>query len=161
VEELVDGGGGACPSRGELDTASVHVESIEVRDGDFLVLGSHDAWNCLDGLGDEAAQAVSGWMREQEVASTQEQPGRGGQDRSLDFPRGDYQGLGFDWGHTMIPDLIRDADKMLAGARLGGNAATCVVRPELKHGADGSGGYGQDFYAAVRPRRSGPTSISE
>jgi serine/threonine protein phosphatase PrpC len=73
VEELVDGtGASASPSRGEPDVASVNVESVEVRDGDFLILamGSHDTWTCLDG--NEAVQAVSGWMREQEVASTQE-----------------------------------------------------------------------------------------
>jgi serine/threonine protein phosphatase PrpC len=138
VEELVDGGG-SVPSRSQLDVASVHVESIEVRDGDFLVLGSYDTWACLDG--DGAVQAVGRWMREQEVASTQEQPARGerwrAQDRPFDFPRRDNQGLGFDWVHTMIPDLIRDIDKMFVDAR--GNAGARVLRPELKHSADGSG----------------------
>jgi serine/threonine protein phosphatase PrpC len=160
VEELVDGGWSASPSRGELlDAASVHVESIKVRDGDFLVLGSHDTWTRLGG--DEAVQAVSGCMREQEVAR-QEQPARGRrwqtQDRSLDFPRRDTQGLGFDWVHTMVPDLIRDVDKMSVGTQ--GNPATRVLRPELKHDADGSG-YDQDFSVTVHPRRPSPTSESE
>jgi serine/threonine protein phosphatase PrpC len=159
--DLVDGGGSGSvfPSRGELDAASVHVESIEVRDGDFLVLGSHDAWTRLDG--DEAVQAVSGWMREQQ--EMQEQPARGGrrraaQDRSLDSPWTDDQGLGVDWVHTMIPDLIRDVDKMFVGVRHGENAATRVLRPELKHAGPDSSGYDEYFHAAVR---SGSTSNSE
>jgi hypothetical protein len=162
VEELVHGEGSAVPSRGQLDAASVPVESIEVRDGDFLVLGSHDTWTCLDG--DEAVRAVSGWIREQDVARAQEQPARGGrrwaQDRSFDFPRRDNQSLGFDWVHTMIPDLIRDVDKMFVGAR--GNPAARVLRPELKLmlSADGSG-HDQDIYASGRSGRSSPSSTSE
>ena len=160
VEELVDSGGSAFPSRGQLDAASVPVKSIEVRAGDFLVLGSYDTWTFLDG--DEAVQAVSGWMREQDATRTQEQPARGGrrwaQDRSFDFTRRDDQGLGFDWVHTMIPDLIRDVDKMFVGA--GGNPAARVLRPELKHSADGSG-HDQDIYATGRSGRSSPSSTSE
>jgi hypothetical protein len=38
VEELVDAD--VFPLRGSLDAASVEAESMEVRDGDFLVLGS-------------------------------------------------------------------------------------------------------------------------
>jgi hypothetical protein len=160
VEELVDGGGGAFPSRCEvLDATSVHVESIEVRNGDFLVLGSHDTWSRLDG--DEAVQAVSGWMREQEVA-TQEQPVQGGrrrrQDRSVGFPERDIQGFGLDWVHTMVPDLIRDVDKMFASTQ--GNPATRVLRPELKYSADSSRS-DQDFSAPVHPGHSSPTSGSE
>ena len=160
VEELVDGPGSAFPSRGELlDAPSVHVESIEVRDGDFLVLGSHDTWTRLGG--DEAVQAVSGCMREQEVA-TQEKPARGQRWRTqgsfLDFPRRDTQDLGFDWVHTMIPDLIRDIDKMVVGTQE--NPATRLLRPKLKHNA-GGGGYDQDFSAAKHPRRLSPTSGSE
>ena len=162
VEELVDGGGSAFSSRSErLDAASVHVESIEVRDGDFLILGSHDTWTGLGG--DEAVQAVSGWMREQETAS-QEQPAQGErwrrQDRFIDFPRRNIQGFGLDWVHTMVPDLIRDIDKI---ASTQGNPATRVLRPELKyshHGAD-SGGPDQVFSAPVHPRHSSPTSSSE
>lgn len=168
VEELIDGtGGGASPSGGEPDAASVNVESVEVRDGDFLVLAvsSHDTWTCLDG--NEAVQAVSGWMREQEVASTQEEqrPVRRGswwpQDRFLDFPWRDNHGLGFgfDWVHTMVPDLIRDVDKMFVGAR--GNAASRVLQLEHKHSRDGNSGNDQDFYAAVRPGRSTPAPGSE
>ncbi|KAF8496863.1 hypothetical protein F5888DRAFT_370828 [Russula emetica] len=145
VGELIDGTGSASPSRGEPDAASVvNVESVEVRDGDFLVLGSHDTWTCLDG--NEAVQAVSGWIREQEVArasSTQEeqqQPVRRGrswwpQDRFLDFPWRDNNHdlvFGFDWVHTMVPDLIRDVDKMFVS------------------------GNDQGFYAAAPPGRSSP-----
>jgi hypothetical protein len=154
----------ASPSRGEPDAASVSVESVEVRDGDFLVLGSRDTWTCLDG--NEVVQAVSGWMREQEVASTQEQqPVRRGsrwpQDCFLDFPWRDNHGLGFgfDWVHTMVPDLIRDVDKMFVGAR--GNAAFRVLQLERKHSRDGNSGNDQDFYAAVRPGRSSPAPGSE
>ncbi|KAI0277741.1 hypothetical protein BGY98DRAFT_977858 [Russula aff. rugulosa BPL654] len=132
VEELIDGtGSGTSSSRGELDAASVNVESVEVRDGDFL-----------------AVQAVSGWMREQQVASTQEQQPirRAGswwphwQDRFLDFPsRNNHSlGFGFDWVHTMVPDLIRDVDKMFAGAR--GNAASRILQLEHKHSRDGDSG---------------------
>jgi hypothetical protein len=38
VEELVNAD--VFPLRGSLDAASVEAESVEVRDGDFLVLGS-------------------------------------------------------------------------------------------------------------------------
>ena len=168
VEELIDGtGSGASSARGELDAASMNVESVEVRDGDFLVLGSHDIWTCMDG--NEAVQAVSGWMREQQVASTQEQQPirRVGswwphwQDRFLDFPSRDNHslGFGFDWVHTMVPDLIRDVDKMLAGAR--GNAASRVLQLEHKHSRDGDNGNDQGFYAGVRFRRSSPAPGSE
>ena len=44
-------------------TLPLEAESVEVRDGDFLVLGSHSTWAHL--AGDEAVQAVNGWMREQ------------------------------------------------------------------------------------------------
>jgi serine/threonine protein phosphatase PrpC len=168
VEELIDGtGSGASSSHGELDAASMNVESVEVRDGDFLVLGSHDIWTCMDG--NEAVQAVSGWMREQQVASTQEQQPirRAGswwphwQDRFLDFPsRNNHSlGFGFDWVHTMVPDLIRDVDKMFAGAR--GNAASRVLQLEHKHSRDGDNGNDQGFYAGVRLGRSRPAPASE
>ena len=53
VEDLIDGTGSAAAT--ELDVASVNVESVEVRKGDFLVMGSHDAWTRLDG--NEAVRA--------------------------------------------------------------------------------------------------------
>ena len=165
------------PSRGGPDAASVNVEveGVEVCDGDFLILGSHDTWACLDG--NAAVQAVSGWVREQEeVSSTQEQqkqqqqPVQHGswswwpQDRVLDFPRRGNHGLGFgfDWVHTTVPDLVRDVDKMFVGARGLGNAASRVLRLEHKHNRDGNGGNDQDFYyAAVPPGRSSPAPGSE
>ena len=168
VEDLIDGAGASpSPSRGGLDAASVNVESVEVRDGDFLVLASHDTWACLDG--NEAVQAISGWLREQEVSNTQErQPVRRAgswwsQDRRfLDFPwRDDYGlGFGFDWVHTMVPDLIRDVDKMFVRTR--GNLASRVLQLERrKHGRDGNSGNDQDFYPAVRPGCSSPAPGSE
>jgi hypothetical protein len=173
AEELIDGTGSASssPSRGEPDAASanVDVESVDVRDGDFLVLGSHGTWTRLDG--NEAVQAVSGWMREQEAASSsqeEQQPPirRGGgswwpRDRFLDFPWRDNHGLGFgfDWVHTMAPDLIRDVDKMFVGARGLGNAASRVLQLEHKHSRDGNSGNDQD--AAVPPGRSRPAPGSE
>jgi len=119
--------------------------------------------------GKEAVQAVSGWMREQ-VAGTQEQQpvrDRGSwwpQDRFLDFPWRDNHlglGFGFDWVHTMVPDLIRDVDKMFVGTR--GNAASRVLHLEHKHSSsrDGNSGNDQDFYAAVRHGRSSPAPASE
>ena len=74
----------------------MEVESVEVRDGDFLVLGSHSTWVSL--AGDEAVQAVSGWMRGQRVSP----PGRLArdgprlQDPFFDFPWKDDPGLGLD-----------------------------------------------------------------
>ncbi len=164
MEGLVDGDGSAFPSRGELSATSVGVESVEVRNGDFLVLGSHDTWSRLDG--NEAVQAVSGWMQEEEMARTQEQQPalcerRWLQDRTFDLPRRDNHsfGLGFDWVHTMIPDLIRDVDRMFVGAR--GNAASRILRLERKYSADGNSGNGQDLYASVGTGRSNPVSGSE
>jgi len=130
VEELVDGDGSVFPSpRGSLDAASVEVESVEVRDGDFLVLGSLGAWSSL--AGDEAVQAVSGWIREQEEEPiAQAQPARGGHwqphDPFLDFPWKNNHGLGLDWARTMIPDQIREIDTMFVGARE--NVASRVLR---------------------------------
>jgi hypothetical protein len=62
VEELVNEG--VFLSRGPLDASSVETRSVEVRDGDFLVLGSEGAWAGMEGT--EAVQAVSAWIREQE-----------------------------------------------------------------------------------------------
>jgi hypothetical protein len=60
----------------------------------------------------------------------------------------------------MIPDLIRDVDKMFVGAR--GNPAARVLRPELKLmlSADGSG-HDQNIYASGRSGRPSPSSTSE
>ena len=182
VEEPINRTGSAStppgPSHGGSDVTSVNVEveSVEVRDGDFLVLGSHDTWACLDG--NAAVQAVSGWVREHEaVSSTQEEQQQQRQqtiqhgswswwpqDRVLDFPRRGNHGLGFgfDWVHTTVPDLVRDVDKMFVGARGLGNAASRVLQLEHKHNRDGNGGNDQDFYyAAVPPGRSSPAPGSE
>ena len=124
VEELV--GGDVFPSRGSLEAASVEVESVEVREGDFLVLGSHSKWVYL--AGDKAVRAVSGWMRGQKVSPPGRlaRDGRRPQDPFFDFPWKDDPGLGLDWVHTVIPDMIRDIDKMFVGAQE--NAAGRVLR---------------------------------
>jgi hypothetical protein len=82
VEELIDVD--VFPLRGSLDAASVEAESVEVHDGDFLVLGSHSTWAHL--ACDEAVQAVNRWMRKQGPERLS-RDGRGPQDRFLDFPR--------------------------------------------------------------------------
>jgi hypothetical protein len=48
---------GVIPSPGPLDASSVKTRSVEVRDGDYLVLGSESAWAGLEGR--VAMQAVS------------------------------------------------------------------------------------------------------
>ena len=55
---------GRLPSRGPLDASSVETRSVEVRDGNFLVLGSEGVMAGVEGT--EAEQAVSEWTREQE-----------------------------------------------------------------------------------------------
>ena len=82
VEELLDVD--VFPLCNSLDAASVEAESVEVRDGDFLVLGSHSTWAHL--ACDEAVQAVNGWMREQGPERLS-RDGRRPQDHFLDFPR--------------------------------------------------------------------------
>ncbi|KAH9036279.1 hypothetical protein EDB84DRAFT_1483149 [Lactarius hengduanensis] len=57
VEELVSEG--VFPSRGPLDASSVETRSVEVRNGDFLVLGSESAWSGMEGS--EAVRAVGAW----------------------------------------------------------------------------------------------------
>jgi len=158
VEELVDGSVFP-PSRGALDAALVEVESVEVRDGDFLVLGSHSIWSSL--AGDEAVQAVSGCIREQEEEPTA--PGRlarGGRwpcDPFLDFPwKKDNHGLGLDWVRTMIPDLIREVDTMFVGARE--NVASRVLRiANLEHRVECSM-CDQDCHPSERLGRPAPNS---
>jgi len=87
VEELINAD--VFPLRGSLDAASVEAESVKVRDGGFLVLGSHSTWAHL--ACDEAVQAVNGWMREQGPERLS-RDGRGPQDPFLDFP----------WKHAII-----------------------------------------------------------
>ncbi len=81
VEQFVDVD--VFPLRGSLDAASVEAESVEVRDGGFLVLGSHSTWAHL--ACDEAVQAVNRWMWEQGPERLS-RDGHGPQDPFLDFP---------------------------------------------------------------------------
>ncbi|KAH9961033.1 hypothetical protein BC827DRAFT_1204563 [Russula dissimulans] len=156
VEELV--GGSVFPSRGSLDAASVEVESVEVRDGDFLVLGSLGAWSGL--AGDEAVQAVSGWIREQEEEpSASGRPTRGGHwphDPFLDFPWKGIHGLGLDWVRTMIPDLIREFDTMFVGARE--NVASRVLRATNPERRAECSPYDQDCHPSELLSRPIPNS---
>jgi len=150
VEELVDVD--VFPLCGSLDAASVEVESVEVRDGDFLVLGSHSTWVYL--AGDEAVQAVSGWMREQGESPPGRlaRDGRRPQHYFFDFPWKDDPGLGLDWVHTVIPDMIRDIDKMFVGAQE--NAAGRVLRSTKfdQHVEPEGSACDRDPHASVKPR---------
>ncbi len=127
VEELVDEG--VFKPRGTLDASSVEMRSVEVRDGDFLVLGSESAWDGMDGT--EAVQAVSAWVKEQEEPASE----RASRERRrwphvFDFPReheeDDGFGLGSGWVGAMIPVVMRDFDAMVGRSR--GNPASCVLR---------------------------------
>jgi hypothetical protein len=149
VDELI--GGDGVRSRGALDATSVEVENVEVRDGDFLVLGPHSTWAHL--AGEEAVKSVSAWMRERERGESP--PGsltRGGrrlEDPFFDFPWKDHRALGLGWVHTMIPDLFRDIDEMFAGPRE--NAAARVLRSaEVEQTAEGSP-HARDRCAPVSP----------
>jgi hypothetical protein len=128
VEELIVGDGDR--SHRVLDAASVEVESVQVRDGDFLVLGPHSTWAHL--AGDEAVQSVSGWMRKREREQGESQSDRRAQRRGesedtfFDFPWKDHRDFGLGWMHTVIPELFRDIDEMFVGVRE--NAAGRVLR---------------------------------
>jgi hypothetical protein len=158
VEELVDEG--LFTSRGFLDVASVEVQSVEVRDGDFLVLGSDNTWGSL--AGDQAVQAVSAWMREQEV-SMPERPGRDGrflEDPLLDVPWKEEQGLVSGLIRAMVPGMIWDIDKMFVGGR--GNAASRVLRQtDLKHCAEGNSHSAPDQDRPVAGRIRHTSSFSK
>jgi hypothetical protein len=155
VEELV--GGDVYGSRGALDVTSVEVESVEVRDGDFLVLGPHGTWAHLNG--EEAVQSVSEWMQDQGQEQERERgesppPGRLAraghwpQDPFFDFPLKDHEDLGLGLVHTMIPDLFRDLDEMFISARE--NVAGRVLRSaKADQAAEGSGANDQDRYTSV------------
>ena len=127
VEELVDEG--VFPTRGPLDVSSVEMRSIEIRDGDFLVIGSESAWASMDGP--EAVQAVSAWIREQEEPVVRESEGRRWpQDPSaldLDFPwKNEEDDFGLGWVGAVIPAMMRNFDAMFASPR--GNPASYVLR---------------------------------
>jgi hypothetical protein len=147
VEELVDGGV-VLPSRGFLDSASVEVQSVEVRDGDFLVLGSDSTWANL--AGDQAVQAVSVWMQEQ--GTMPERP-------LLDGPWKKERGLVLDLVPSMVPGVISDIREMFVDLR--GNAASRVLRrTELDHRGEGTG-HGvprQDYPVPGRTRRTASCS---
>lgn len=133
VEELVNEG--VFPSRGPLDASSVEIHSVEVRDGDFLVLGSEGTWAGVEGT--EAVQAVSEWIRVQEEPAPE--GGRRPQDPilSLDFPRkdeGDDFGLG--WVGAMIPAMMDNFDAMFSRYR--GNPASCILHHTERRAASNS-----------------------
>jgi hypothetical protein len=121
LEELIVGDGDG--SHGALDAASVEVESVQVRDGDFLVLGPYSTWAHL--AGDEAMKSVSGWMREREREQEQgESPSdrraqsrSGSEDPSVDLPWKDHRDFGLGWVRTVIPELFRDIDGMFIDVR--------------------------------------------
>ena len=151
VEDLVDEG--VFDPRGTLDVASVQTCSIEVHDGDFLVLGSESTWAGLEGS--EAVQAVSMCIREQDM------PVPEGRFRTLDpvlgldIPWKDEDGLGLGWVGAMIPAMMRDFNDMFSRPR--GNPAGCVLR-RIERRAESGGAPGHDDHAGKHPVR--PTSSS-
>lgn len=154
LEELVNEG--VFPSRGPLDASSVETRSVEVRDGDFLVIGSESAWTGMEGS--EAVQAVSAWRRDQEEPAPES--GRWPQDLALgiDFPwKNKEDDLGLGWVGAMIPAMMRNFDTMFSHSR--GNPASCVLRCiDINRRAERSNAPGQDDHVAERPVH--PTSIS-
>jgi serine/threonine protein phosphatase PrpC len=137
------------PSRGPLDVSSVETRSVEVRDGDFLVLGSESVWAGLEGL--EAVQAVSAWIREQDV------PAPEGKHRTLDpalgfeFPWKDEEDdFGLDWVGGMIPAMMRNFEDMFSRSR--GNPAGCLLR-RIERRAESGRAPGQDGRVAELPVR--------
>jgi len=123
-KSLSMGTGNALPHAVVLnpDAASVNVpvpvESVGLAQRRFSLTTerSHDTWTCLDGNEANSGRQWGG-CGEKEVASlsTREQHAvrRGSwwllQDRFRVFPWRDHHGLGFgfDWVHTMVPDLVR------------------------------------------------------
>ncbi|KAH9019167.1 hypothetical protein EDB85DRAFT_582561 [Lactarius pseudohatsudake] len=123
VEELVSEG--VFPSRGPLDASSVETRSVEVHDGDFLVLGSESAWSGMESS--EAVRAVGAWIREQDGPAPE---GRlWPQDPALDFdsPRKyEEDDFGLGWVGAMVPAMMRNFDTVFSPYR--GNPASCVLR---------------------------------
>ncbi|KAI0261745.1 hypothetical protein BC834DRAFT_426746 [Gloeopeniophorella convolvens] len=130
------------------DMSGVRVQSIEIRDGDFLVLGSCSTWESMEG--DDAVQAVNAWIQEQKSVSYSPQDRRWPQDPifgKLKF-RWDKEDLGFGTSRAMVPDLLRDIDGFfsLFSGQTGiwdprANSASHVLQRssgyEGKHGPDG------------------------
>jgi hypothetical protein len=104
VEELVNED--VIPSPGPLDLCSVETRSIEVRDGDFLVLGSESAWAGLEGP--EAVQAVNAWIREQEAPALEGKLRPHDSTLRFDLPWKDEDEFGFGWVGAMIPSMMRN-----------------------------------------------------
>ncbi|KAI0294290.1 hypothetical protein B0F90DRAFT_1758022 [Multifurca ochricompacta] len=134
VDELVDEG--VFPLRSSLDASSVEVQSVEIRDGDFLVLGSDSTWVGLSG--NEAVQAVSAWMREQEAPPPPKAPGRSRrwpQDPFQDFPWDwkDHEDGRLSWVRAMIPAMIWDVDDMFMAAARENPASRILQRTVTEH----------------------------
>ncbi|KAI9436243.1 hypothetical protein H4582DRAFT_1965290 [Lactarius indigo] len=139
VEELVNEG--VFPSRGPLDASSVETRSIEVCDGDFLVLGSESAWAGMEGT--EAVQAVSTWIREQE------EPAPGGRRQGPTFGHGfpweneEDDDFGLGWVGAMVPAMMRNFDAVFSRSQ--GNPASYVLRrTQLERRAENGSAPDQD-----------------
>ena len=145
VEELVDEGA----RRGALalDVDSVQTRSVQVRDGDFLVMGSENAWDGLEGS--EAVQAVSACISEQD-APIPEGWLRTGFDVLWKDEEEDDFGLG--WVGVVIPAVMRDFDEVFS-RRSRGNPAGCVLR-RIERQAESSGAPGHDDRAGEHPTSS-------
>ncbi|KAI9436240.1 hypothetical protein H4582DRAFT_463871 [Lactarius indigo] len=127
VEELVNEG--VFPSRGPLDASSVETHSIEVRDGDLLVLGSESAWVGMEGK--DGVQAMSAWIKEQEELAPEGR--RWPQDPTLGFdcPRNYEEGdVGLGWIGVMVPTMISNFDAMFSHSQR--NPASYVLRSTAK-----------------------------
>ncbi|KAH9069357.1 hypothetical protein EDB83DRAFT_2314394 [Lactarius deliciosus] len=154
MEELVNEG--VFPSRGPLDASSVETRSVEVHNGDFLVLGSESAWSGMEGS--EAVRAVGAWIREQDGPAPEgrlwpQDPARG-----FDFPRKyEEDDFGLGWVGAMVPTMMMNFDSMFSRYR--GNPASCVLRrPELERVSDS--GSAPDQSDCVTGRRVRTTSSS-
>lgn len=153
VEELVNEG--VFPSRGPLDASSVEMRGIEVRDGDFLVLGSESAWAGMEGTA--AVQAVGAWIDKREEPAPNGRRWPQGPALSLDFLWNDEEDddFGLGWADARIPAMMRDFDAMFS--RFRGNPASYLLRrAELGRRAESDAAPDRDNRMAGHPVR--PTS---
>ena len=146
VEELDDEGA----RRGALDVDvdSVQTRSVQVRDGDFLVMGSESAWDGLQGP--EAVQAVSAC-----IGRGQDAPVPGGRHRTgfdVLWKDEEEDDFGLDWVGAVIPAMMRDFDEVFS-RRSRGNPAGCVLRC-IERRAESNGAPGHDDRAGEHPTSS-------
>ncbi|KAH8992176.1 hypothetical protein EDB92DRAFT_1858359 [Lactarius akahatsu] len=154
VEELVSDG--VFPSRGPLDASSVETRSIEVRNGDFLMLGSESAWSGMEGS--EAVRAVGAWIREQDGPAPEGRLWPRDPALGFDFPRKyEEDDFGLGWVGAMVPAMMRNFDTVFSPYR--GNPASCVLRhTELERVAESGSAPDQDDRVTGRCARATSSS---